>query len=127
MTAEDSSAPIAPTVRGKRLVALAIVLILAQGVLTIALSFYILDRAYTFVDGCAVCSIDELYMLGDGPKLALASVWLTPLFGTLAGIFLLSSPLYRWAWLPPLMTMLVSIALCLYFISTFEYTPRTGG
>lgn len=127
MAVESTDASGSSSESDKAALVVGILLILAQGILAIALSFYILGRAYAFAGSSAVGSIDELHRLGDGPKLAVASTWLMPLFGTLTGIFLLISPLYRWAWLAPVIAMLTSVALCLYFISTFEYTPPTGG
>lgn len=98
---------------------------IVQGLVTLVLTDFILQSANEIAGGGI--GRDELYRFGDAPKLAIASAWLTPILGWLVGTALLIAEKYRWAWVAPVGAMLISIALCGHFISTFEYTPPTGG
>ncbi|AMB58287.1 hypothetical protein [Microterricola viridarii] len=125
MAAETGSAPAGPIEIGRAGVIVTVILLLGQGLLAIVLTSHILWSANELA-GVGI-GRDELRRFGDGPKFAFASVWLMPLVGGVAGFALLISPVGKWAWLAPVGAMLISIALCLYFISTFDYVPPRGG
>jgi hypothetical protein len=125
VAAAGEQEPTARSIGGTIAVVTAILLILAQAILAITLTLFILSIANDMAGGGI--GRDELRRFGDGPKLAFASAWLPPMVGGLVGIVLLAGPLYKRAWLVPVIAMVVSVALWGYFISTFEYVPPRGG
>lgn len=124
VTSDGDPVLTAPSRGGRAAIILTVVLIIAQGFLAIGLFFFVLVSAYAF-DG--VDSYDLLPRLGDGPRSAFIVTLLMPLLGGLFGFGMLMGRARRWAWTAPVVAMLISVALCQYFISSFESVPMTGG
>ncbi|MET0714433.1 MAG: hypothetical protein ABWY57_05940 [Mycetocola sp.] len=127
VTADVDPVLTAPSRAGRAAIILAVVLIIAQGFLAIGLFFFVLDSGYDFDGDGGVDSYDKLPWLGDGPRSAFIVALLMPLLGGLFAFGMLMGRARMWAWTAPVIAMLISVALCQYFISTFESIPLTGG
>ena len=79
------------------------------------------------VGGGAVSSYDELPRLGDGARNGFAGIWIPVLLSPLAALIALAIS-RRFAWIGPVLAMLASVVLAVYFATTFEQPePLVGG
>ena len=105
-------------------VAASLVLVAVQYVAAFVLFWATIDVAYRF-DG--VDSWDRVHMLGSGPQLALAAAWVPALVCPPITVVLLFTRFRLRAWIVSAGGLLVSIAVWLYAVSTFEQPPYLGG
>ena len=89
-------------------------------------TFAFLSAAFGAFDG-AIEGRDELYRLGDGPFRGFAGIWLPVLLNPVAALVALAvAP--RYAWVGPVLAMLATVLLAVFFATTFERpAPVLGG
>jgi len=105
-------------------VATSLVLVALQYLGAFLLPLFMIDIAYRFE---GVGSRDELCLLGGGVTLAVAAAWLPALVCPPVTIVLLFTRFRLRAWIFSGGGLLVSIAVWLYAVSTFEQPVRLGG
>jgi hypothetical protein len=102
-------------------------LLVALRVVVAAVTSYVfIGYGYGFGGG-AVSSYDQLARLGDGARNGFAGIWIPVLLSPLAALISLAIS-RRFAWIGPVLAMLASVVLAVYFATTFEQPePLVGG
>jgi hypothetical protein len=108
------------------LVALALLAVLGNAIAAVELSSQMISAAYAFAPD-QVSSIDELYLVGQGPRDAIACFAVAFIIGSLITLILLMTGHYEFTWVIPLVAVGASYLLFVVFVCTFHAPPYEGG